>query len=88
MVIATPFKKKHHFYYNQKINNQIAGGYAKVGEKMYDFNKNSYGVLDWGRGVWTYRNTWYWCSVNAQLKRPPRSAGTSAMALAIRKQLQ
>ena len=68
MVIATPFTKKHHFYYNQKINNQLASGYAKVGEKMYDFNKNSYGVLDWGRGVWIYRNTWYWCSVNAQLK--------------------
>ena len=71
MVIATPFKKKHHFYYNQKINNQIAGGYAKVGEKMYDFNKNSYGVLDWGRGVWTYRNTWYWCSVNASYQGQP-----------------
>ena len=25
----------------------------------------SYGVLDWGRGVWTYKNTWYWSSLNA-----------------------
>ena len=23
------------------------------------------GVLDWGRGVWTYKNTWYWSSLNA-----------------------
>ena len=22
------------------------------------------GVLDWGRGVWTYRNTWYWASAS------------------------
>ncbi|MCQ2743040.1 MAG: DUF2804 domain-containing protein [Bacilli bacterium] len=66
MVIATPFKKKGHFYYNQKINNQKAGGYAKLGDKIYDFNKASYGVLDWGRGVWTYKNTWFWSSVNAE----------------------
>lgn len=65
MVIATPFSKKAHFYYNQKINNQKAHGYAKFGERMLDFNSNSYGVLDWGRGVWTYRNTWYWCSVSS-----------------------
>lgn len=63
MVIATPFKKKKHFYYNQKINLLRGHGYAKVGDKLYDLN-NSYGVLDWGRGVWTYRNTWYWSSVN------------------------
>ena len=65
MVIATPWEKPRHFYYNQKINNLLAGGYAKVGETMYDFNKESYAVLDWGRGVWTYRNTWYWSSLNA-----------------------
>ena len=65
MVIATPFAKKAHFYYSQKINNQIAHGYAKFGDRMLDFNSSSFGVLDWGRGVWTYRNTWYWCSVSS-----------------------
>ena len=25
-----------------------------------DFSKDSYALLDWGRGVWTYKNTWYW----------------------------
>ena len=64
MVIATPFKKEAYFYYNQKINCLKAAGYAKVGDKVYDFNQNSYGVLDWGRGVWTYRNTWYWSSAS------------------------
>ena len=65
MVIATPWTKKGHFYYNQKINNLLAGGYCKLGDEMFDFNNGSMGVLDWGRGVWTYNNTWYWSSLNA-----------------------
>lgn len=68
MVIATPFKKKKHFYYNQKINLLKSAGYVKIGEKFYDFNENTYGVLDWGRGVWTYSNTWYWSSMNGTYK--------------------
>ena len=65
MVIATPFKKEKHFYYNQKINLLRANGYVKIGDTLYDFNENTFGVLDWGRGVWTYRNTWYWSSMNS-----------------------
>lgn len=65
MVIATPFPKKAHFYYNQKINCLRASGYAKLGEDFLDFNKDTYAVLDWGRGVWTYQNVWYWSSLNA-----------------------
>ena len=66
MVIATPFKKKGRFYYNQKINCLKAHGYAKLGSEVYDFNEGSYGVLDWGRGVWTYKNTWYWSSLSSE----------------------
>ena len=66
MVIATPFRKKGHFYYNQKINNMAANGYAKVGEETYGFHSGSYGVLDWGRGTWTYRNTWLWSSCSSE----------------------
>ena len=64
MVIATPFKKNRHFYYNQKINNLIATGEFKYGDLVYKFKKGTLGVLDWGRGVWTYKNTWYWSSLN------------------------
>lgn len=61
MVILTPFDKKKHFYYNQKIVGFKVEGYFKVGQFTYNFNKNtSRGILDWGRGVWTYKNTWYW----------------------------
>ena len=65
MVIATPFSKKRHFYYNQKINLLKATGYFKFGNISHQLKANSLGILDWGRGVWTYSNTWYWSSLNA-----------------------
>lgn len=68
MVIATPFEKPKHFYYNQKINLLKGNGYAKVGEDTYDLSIDSWGVLDWGRGVWTYKNTWYWSSMSGVYK--------------------
>ena len=65
MVIATPFKKKKHFYYNQKINLLKVRGYFSFGNLHHQFSKDALGVLDWGRGVWKYSNTWYWSSLNA-----------------------
>lgn len=69
MVIATPFPtNKKAFYYNQKINCMDAKGYAKLGPNTYSFDDNgSLGLLDWGRGVWTYKNTWYWGSLSTIL---------------------
>ncbi len=66
IVIATPFaKKKDHFYYNQKINCMPAAGKVSLGDTEYLFSPNSsFGTLDWGRGVWTYKNTWYWGSAS------------------------
>ncbi|QVK19515.1 DUF2804 domain-containing protein [Mycoplasmatota bacterium] len=72
MVIATPFDKPKHFYYNQKINCMKAEGIAKIGDKTYSFNTDdSYGTLDWGRGVWTYKNTWYWGSLSTNINGEP-----------------
>ena len=63
MVICTPFAKDGHFYYNQKINCLRAEGQVTVGEEQFTFRpEDSFAVLDWGRGVWTYKNTWYWGS--------------------------
>ena len=64
MVIATPFDKDKHFYYNQKINCMRADGFFEFDGKRYEFNREngSLATLDWGRGVWTYDNTWYWGS--------------------------
>lgn len=69
MVIATPWQEdKKAFYYNQKINCMPARGYCKWGRKTYRFYpERDYGTLDWGRGVWTYDNTWYWGSGNQKI---------------------
>lgn len=70
MVIATPFKKDKHFYYNQKINCLKAKGSATYNGKVYSLD-DCYGVLDWGRGVWTYSNTWYWASMSGESNGVP-----------------
>ena len=68
MVIATPWDKNHAFYYNQKINCMRASGWIEYNGKKYEFNPGSdFGTLDWGRGVWTYDNTWFWGSGNADI---------------------
>ena len=91
MVIATPFSKPKHFYYNQKINCMRAKGWFTYGGQTWHFSDHdSFAVLDWGRGVWTYHNTWYWGSASYQVDGVPfpirwtacPSAGTSATASA------
>ena len=56
--------------------------YEKIGKGKYtltpseDFNQNyifltdrqSAGILNWGRGVWTYKNTWLWSSLAGKLE--------------------
>ena len=66
MVIVTPFKDHPEaFYYNQKINCMRVEGMITLGGKEYRCNpEDTFAVLDWGRGVWTYDNTWYWGSAS------------------------
>ena len=72
IVICTPFEKPGHFYYNQKINCLRAEGVVTLGDKEYRFSPDdSFGVLDWGRGVWTYHNTWYWSSASGLVDGVP-----------------
>ena len=70
MVIATPFRgKPRHFYYNQKINCLTAAGSCRLGQEEWTFRpEDSMAVLDWGRGVWTWRNTWYWSSASGRVQ--------------------
>ena len=68
MVIATPWDKQAHFYYNQKINCMRASGFMEYDGVRYEFDPAAdLGTLDWGRGVWTYDNTWFWGSGNADV---------------------
>lgn len=68
MVIATPWDKDRCFYYNQKINCMRASGYMLYDGQKYEFDPDTdFGTLDWGRGVWTYDNTWFWGSGNCDI---------------------
>lgn len=60
--IATPWKEKDTaFYYNCKKNCLEASGVVVYGGDEYKIEEGTcQGVLDWGRGVWTYDNTWFW----------------------------
>ena len=62
MVIATPWVEDEvAFYYNQKILAMRAIGSFSIGEMRHVFSdQDSFGLLDWGRGVWTRDNIWYW----------------------------
>ena len=73
MVIATPFPgHPKAFYYNQKINCLRAEGSVSFDGETYVFDPaDSFGVLDWGRGVWTYDNTWYWSSASGKIDGVP-----------------
>ncbi|MCE7742237.1 MAG: DUF2804 domain-containing protein [Candidatus Heimdallarchaeota archaeon] len=66
MAIATPWKNKPKcFYYNHKVNCMPTEGKVVLGNKIFTFEKeNSFAVLDWGRGIWPYSDTWYWGSAS------------------------
>lgn len=66
MVIATPFRRRpRQFYYNQKINCLPVQGRVIHGDgDLYFSPASAFAVLDWGRGVWPYSNTWYWGSAS------------------------
>lgn len=69
MVINTPFNDSfYHFYLNYKISNLIPKGTFKMGDFELKFNpKKDFGLLDWGRGVWPFKEIWYWGQVNDYL---------------------
>lgn len=73
MVIATPFRENPKaFYYNQKINCMpVSGAIVLGGETIRLTSDAAFAVLDWGRGVWTYDNTWYWGSASGLVEGRP-----------------
>ncbi len=61
MVMAVPFKQEGHFYLNEKINSIAVTGHVSLRGMDVTFDpKDSFCVLDWGRGVWPYKSSWYW----------------------------
>ena len=73
MNIATSWKENRRaFYYNHKVNCMPALGEVIIGNETFKFEpEDSFGVLDWGRGYWTYRNRWYWGSASGLYEGVP-----------------
>lgn len=68
ITIATPFKEKGRFFYTNKINCIPTEGVVRIGDKTIRFDsRDTYMVLDWGRGVWPYSNMWYWGNGSTRL---------------------
>lgn len=65
MVICTPWAENPQaFYYNRKILGMRATGGFRRGSLFHEFDPaTALGLLDWGRGVWTYDNVWYWAAI-------------------------
>jgi hypothetical protein len=68
--IATSWEKKRTaFYLNEKINCLAASGTVRFGNDSIALQPHeAFGVLDWGRGRWTYTNHWYWASASGRLE--------------------
>ncbi|MFX0000037.1 MAG: DUF2804 domain-containing protein [Candidatus Hermodarchaeota archaeon] len=63
-VVVTGYKEDPRlFYYNHKINMMPAEGSIQIGENKYLFEpETSFGLMDWGRGIWPYHTHWLWGS--------------------------
>lgn len=68
LVNAIPFKKKKHFVLAQKILCMPTKGTVNFGEKQIKFSENeTFGLLDWSRGVFPYKTEWYWANACGRL---------------------
>ncbi|MFX1574773.1 MAG: DUF2804 domain-containing protein [Promethearchaeota archaeon] len=60
------------FYYNHKINMMPAKGAIKIADKSYQFDpETSFGLMDWGRGIWPYKTHWLWGSASGIVNGVP-----------------
>lgn len=66
ITIVTPFKKRGkymptRFFMTMKQNCMPCEGIFRFGDEVFTFDKkDTFCVLDWGRGCWPYKNVWYW----------------------------
>ena len=68
LTILTPFSQKHCFFYTQKLNCIAARGRIRIGEKIIELApEKAFLTIDWARGVWPYRNMWYWSNTSTVL---------------------
>lgn len=69
MVNVIPFENSRNFVYAVKIMRMPAVGSIQLDYDKYEFSKdnNSWGILDWTRAVFPYRNHWKWCTASGKV---------------------
>jgi hypothetical protein len=68
ITICTPFDKPNEFYFNEKINLLETEISLIFDGKPWNFNPNAtFGLMDWGRGVWPFSHEWLWSSLSSRL---------------------
>jgi len=61
IAVSHLFDEPGEFFYENKRVSMPATGTVVVGNTTYDFGEGeSFGVLDWGRGVWPHDVKWEW----------------------------
>ncbi|TXT64976.1 MAG: hypothetical protein BAJALOKI1v1_490003 [Promethearchaeota archaeon] len=71
-VVVTGYNKPKLFYYNHKINMMPAKGNIQIGTENYEFTPDkSFGLMDWGRGIWPYKTHWLWGSACDEVNGVP-----------------
>lgn len=61
IAVSHAFDEPGEFFYENKRVSMPATGTVLVGDTTYDFGEGeSFGVLDWGRGVWPEEVKWEW----------------------------
>jgi len=72
-VVVTGYKEDPRlFYYNHKINMMPASGEIKIGDEVFSFEpESSFGLMDWGRGIWPYKTHWLWGSACGIVNNTP-----------------
>jgi hypothetical protein len=73
MANLIPFENPKQFVYAVKIMCMPATGQIRVGDKQYPFTEEnrSWGVLDWTRAVFPYKNHWKWCIASGKVGGVP-----------------
>ena len=69
MANLIPFKNPRQFVYAVKIMCMPARGQLQVGDEeiTFDEGNSSWGVLDWTRAVFPYKNHWKWCIASGKV---------------------
>ncbi len=63
--VVIPWNKRT-FQFTSKHEGMLASGTIEVGARTYNLATETYGCLDFGRGIWPYKVRWNWANISGQ----------------------